>query len=377
MPLPVVPLHHPPLDLVEIGDGRSAHLLGVLGKGASSTVFRALLEAQNGLRRLVAVKLFGSVSSEETESVFDLAARTASRAASVRHPNVVEVYDHGQWGMQPFFVTELVDGVSLQTLLERCAEHGRRLPLDLALFIGSEVAEALSGARTARDHEGMQIGLLHLALGPRKVLLGWRGEVKVSDFETSMRAAASSCIRSLRAVTHRTPTMAPEVAQGHPGDSRSDVFSLGILLRELFVGPRFARSVNNTEAVRLAREGFVQPMSFQPHLPDALVRVMVRALQCDPADRYPNASALAFDLRRVALAMGVGDGRLFLRRALDREWGNDAEVTMEIPFSPPPPVRPVAPDDLHDLDGLPTISSLDDRMLGGDADNDDLEEADS
>ena len=55
---------------------------------------------------------------------------------------------------------------------------------------------------------------------------------------------------------------------------------------------------------------------------------------CDPADRYPNASAMAFDLRRVALAMGVGDGRLFLRRALDREFGNDAsEVTAEQQYS--------------------------------------------
>ena len=94
--------------------------------------------------------------------------------------------------------------------------------------------------------DGVQVGMLHLALGPRKVLLGWRGEVKVSDFETSMAAAASSSIRSLRAVAHRTATMAPEVAQGQRGDSRSDVFSLGVVLRELFVGPRFARDVKNS-----------------------------------------------------------------------------------------------------------------------------------
>jgi serine/threonine protein kinase len=364
------------VDLVEMEDGRRARLLDLLGKGSSSSVHRALLETSNGLRRLVAVKLFGSVGSDEAESVLELAGRTATRAACVRHPNVVEVYDFGQWGSQPFFVTELVEGVSLHTLLERYAEKSRRLPLDLALFIGSEMAEALSGARTARDHQGLQVGLLHLGLGPRKVLLGWRGEVKVSDFETSMATPASSSIRTLRSVAHRTSTMAPEVALGQRGDGRSDVFSLGVVLRELFVGPRFARNVTNTEAVRLAREGFVQPMSFQPHLPEALVQVIARALQCDAADRYPNASALAFDLRRVALTMGVGDGRTFLRRALDREWGNDAEVTTERPYTmatpPPPRVRPVAPDDLHDLDGLPTIAHLDDAMFGGHAHNDDV-----
>ncbi len=321
---------HPTDDLVDLGDGRRARLLDVLGRGASSVVHRAVLESQGGVRRLVALRLFGTVASDDAEQVFEAAARAARRSACVRHPNVVQTYDVGQWRSRPFFLLELVEGVSLRTLLDRYAAKSCRLPLDLALFIGSEMAEALAGARTGRDHEGVQLGMLHLGLGPRKVLLSWRGEVKVGDFETALALGTSSSIRSLRSVTHRTSTMAPEVAQGAPGDSRSDVFSLGVVLRELFVGPRFPRDVTNAEAVRLAREGFVQPISFQPHLPEALVHVLLRSLQCDPIERYPNASALAFDLRRVALALGVGDGRVFLKRALDREWGNDTEVTREV-----------------------------------------------
>jgi eukaryotic-like serine/threonine-protein kinase len=362
---------YPPDGPLEVGDGRRARLLDVVGRGASSVVHRALLESSGGLRRLVAVKLFGAVSSDDAEGVLDAVAHAARRGACVRHPNVVEIYDFGQWRNQPFFILELVEGVSLQALLERYASRSLRLPLDLALFIGSEMAEALAGARTSRDHEGLQVGLLHLGLGPRKVLLGWRGEVKVGDFETSLAKAATSSIRSLRAVTHRTSTMAPEVAQGARGDSRSDVFSLGVVLRELFVGPRFPRDIGNAEAVRLARQGFVQPISFQPHLPDALVEIMTRALHCDPGERYPNASALAFDLRRVALALGVGDGRVFLKRALDREWGNDAEVTHELPYAPPAAPEPISAEDLHDLDGLPTFANFEDAMLVGAADNDD------
>ena len=320
---------------LEIGDGRHVRLLEVLGQGTSSVVHRGLLETSNGLRRLVAVKLFWSPASDEADEALARAATIASRAAAVRHPNVVEVHDFGQRAMQPFFVSELVEGVSLFALLERYVQKVRRLPLDLALFIGTEVAEALSGARTARDHRGLQVGMLHLGLGPRKVLLGWRGEVKVTDFETSMATLDSSGVRSIRAVTHRTATMAPEVALGAPGDSRSDVFSLGVLLRELLVGPRFARNVTSSEAMRLAREGFLQPMSFQPHLPEALVPIMTRALHNDPAERYPNASALLFDFQRIALALGVGDARTFLRGALDREFGSDAEITSERPESHP------------------------------------------
>jgi serine/threonine-protein kinase len=355
----------PRLDLIEIGDGRRLRLLDLLGRGASATVHRALLENRSGLRRLVAVKVFGSVSTEDAERADALAARTATRAACVRHPNVVGLYEFGKWRTQPYFVNELVEGVTLQTLLDRYAEKSLRLPLDLALFIASEIGEALSGARTARDHRGMQLGMLHLSLGARKVLLGWRGEVKVSDFETSMAAVASSSIRSMKLVAHRTATMAPEVAQGEEGDSRSDVFSFGVILRELFVGPRFGRVVKNSEAIALAREGFVQPMSFQPHLPNALMLVMLRALRIDPAERYPNASAMSFELRRIALSMGVGDGRLFLRRALDREFGNDAsEATAERAYSTAPPQRPsvVLANDLIELaalDALPTIADND------------------
>ncbi|MBS2014984.1 MAG: serine/threonine protein kinase [Deltaproteobacteria bacterium] len=327
-------------DLVDLGDGRRARLLSLLGKGASASTYRALLVSPTGLSRQVALKLFAPVSSEDADRLFGLAARTALRAAAVRHPNVVELYDFGQWRMQPFYVTELVDGVNLHALVQCYAERQQRLPLDLALFIAVEVAEALSGARTARDHRGMQVSMLHLSLGATKILLGFRGEVKVSDFEASLVAGASSSIRSMRAVAGRAATMPPEVAQGRVGDARSDVFSLGVVLREMFVGPRFAKNVTDAEAVRLAREGFVQPIPFQPHLPEALVSIMTRALHLDPKDRYPNATALAFDLRRVALAMGVGDGRLFLRRALDREFGNDtSEVTTEHLGRPAPEMR--------------------------------------
>ena len=351
----------PRLDLIEVGDGRRLRLLEVLGRGSSSTVHRALLENPSGVRRLVAVKVFGSVSTEDVEHAEALAARTAARAAHLRHPNVVGLYDFGKWRSQPYFVNELVEGVNLQTLVDRYAAKSLRLPLDLALFIASEIGEALSGARTASDHRGMQLGMLHLSLGPRKVLLGWRGEVKVSDFETSMAGVASSSIRNMKNVAHRTATMAPEVAQGADGDSRSDVFSFGVILRELFVGPRFGRIVKSSEAIELAREGFVQPMSFQPQLPDALMLVMLRALRIDPAERYPNASAMAFELRRIALSMGVGDGRLFLRRALDREFGTDSsEVTAERAYSTAPPQPPsvVLANDLIDLaalDALPTF----------------------
>ncbi len=317
------------LDRIEIDEGRRAHLVERLGKGTLSTVYRAVLESHHGVCREIALKLFHAIGSDESDHVALRLGEAASRSACVRHPNVVAVYEMGFAQAQPFFVEELVEGTTLATLMERYAQRERRMPSDVALFIATEMAEALNGARIAVDHDGVQLGLLHLGLTAREVLLSWRGEVKVSDFEVSIARGATSSVRSLRAVAARAATMAPEVAQGNPGDARSDVFALGVLVRELLVGPRFPKQLGNADTIRLAREGWMQPTVIPPNLGPGLEAVLDRALQVEPDDRYPNASALAFDLRRVALAMGVGDGRWFLRRALDREFGADSEVTKE------------------------------------------------
>lgn len=312
---------------IELEGGRELRLGELIGKGSGATVYRAALREANGLERRVAVKLWASIASEESEQVLAVILDITQRVACVEHPNVARVFACGSWRGRPYIVMEHVAGVSLAAFQESFAKKQRRISLDLAIFIAAEVAEALAAARTARDHDGLKIGLLHHALSAREVLLSFGGEVKVTDFESSTTRGASSSIRSLRGVAARAATMAPEVAQGNEADPRSDVFSFGVLMRELFVGPRFPASVTSAEAMKLARTGHVEPLNFMPHLPAGIVAVMERCLEIDPDDRYPNASALAFELRHESLAMGVGDGRYFLRDAVQREWEQAEEIT--------------------------------------------------
>lgn len=320
---------------LDLGGGRQLVPRDVLGKGSSATVYRAILETRDGIRHWVALKLFSSVASDEADHVLHVLVRMARRVGCVDHPNVVRVYECGMWESQPYIVSELVDGISLHALQSAYAAKHRRLPLDLALFVACEAAEGLAGARIARDPDGVQLNVLHDSISAREVLLSWRGEVKVTDFETSTARGATSSVRNLRVFAGRAAAMAPEVAQGAPADARSDVFSFGVLLHELFIGPRFPPGLGNADAIRLAREGYVHPHTFHPHLPDGLMYVIDRALEVDPEQRYPNAGALAHDLRRVAFAMGVGDGRWFLRSALQREWAEHVdEITAEKAYAP-------------------------------------------
>lgn len=319
-------------ETIDLGAGRSVRLGAVLGKGSGCTVYRGELITASGVRRKVAAKVFSAVSSDDADQVFDSLLTTARRTACVDHPNVVQIHECLDWRGQPCLITELVDGISLADLQYEYASTNRRMPLDLALFIAAEVAEALAGARVARGPDGYQLGMVHHSLCAREVLLSWRGEVKVTDFEMSNARAATSSIRSLRQLAARAAAMAPEVAQGLEADARSDVFAFGVLLYELLIGPRFPSNVTNTEAMKLAREGYVEPQTFKPNLPPGALAIIQRCLEVNPELRYPNAVALAYDLRRVILALGVGDGRYFLRRALEHEFAERAEAgTCEVP----------------------------------------------
>jgi serine/threonine protein kinase len=304
-------------DEIALAQPRRVHLGDLLGSGNVATVYRGLLCSEGRVKRPVAVKIFESVSSDERETVFPRLERLARHAAYVQHPNVVETYEFGIVATsQPYLITQLIEGLSLTSLVEAYGRTRKRIPLDLSLFIGLEVAEALVGTRRATTPEGRRIGFAHGDLSPREVLLSWNGEVKVSDFGVARAVGASSAVRRIAMLAKRVATVAPEVAQGQKDDPRSDVFSLGVLLHELLVGPRFPAGMPDAEKLECARTGYVHTSAFGPQLPDRLREVMLRAIAIDPDVRYSHAGMVAYDLRRVAMEMGVGDGRVFLRNAL-------------------------------------------------------------
>ena len=319
--LPPPPAHaHAHQTTIGLVGRRKLTLVAPLGRGSEATVYRGVLEGDHFVRRSVAVKVFEAATPEGQDPSTSSLARAAQRGACIRHPNVVDTYDFVVLeSRQPALLTELVEGTTLAALIDRFARSGRRVPLDLSLFMATEIGEALHGARTARTPEGVQMGAAHLDLAAHQVMLSWNGEVKVTDFGVGHAARFGSGMRSIRAIACRAATMSPEIAQGRPGDTRSDVFSLGVVLREMLVGPRFATNLSDTEALAHARDGYVPSTFLELQLPKDVRNILRRALETDPALRYPHATAMAYELRRVALSMGVGDGRMFLRSALEKE----------------------------------------------------------
>lgn len=304
-----------PADVFAIQGTRHLVLGAAVGRGTSGTVHVATLALGFGVRVRVAAKVM-DVAASDTEAMH-LLAQTVRHAASVRHPNVVQVHELVMLDDHPCVIGELVEGCSLRALAVRYEAAGRRVPLDLALFAGVEIAEGLSGARAARNAEGVMLNMSHHDVSTRQVLLSWNGEVKVSDFGRRRENLVASGVRHTgESLRDRLATVAPEVVRGGRGDARSDVFALGVVLHELLRGPRFDARLDERAVFELAREGYVRRGATDPVLPGGLAAVVDRALDPDPRVRYAHAGVMGYDLRREALALGVGDGRSFLQRAL-------------------------------------------------------------
>jgi serine/threonine-protein kinase len=301
-----------------LSDGRSVTLCDVLGRGELGTVYRGLLESGWGVRRPVAVKLLSlRADLDDSEATCQL-GRIARRAVCVRDPSVIQLFELNRTVAQlgepvsPVTIMELVDGPSLASLIEDRSSDRSRMPIDFAMVVTVRAAEALGAALFTDGADGSLTNLVHGDLSPRQILVSTQGEVKVGDFGQFTFREVSSGTRS----RSRLAYTAPEVACGAAPNARSDVFSLGIILRELLVGPRFAPRTSMAEAARMVRDGAMHSDVLEPSLPQSLRDVIQRATQPDAMGRYPHARAMAFDLRREMLRLGLCDAQTCIRHAL-------------------------------------------------------------
>ncbi|HEV8045772.1 MAG TPA: Stk1 family PASTA domain-containing Ser/Thr kinase, partial [Rubrobacter sp.] len=214
--------------------------------------------------------------------------REALNAASLSHPNIVQVYDRGQTTDGAAYIAmEYVPG---GTLKERITKEG---PLEsaVAASIGSQVAEALETAHAK--------GVVHRDIKPQNVLLTDKGDAKVADFGIA-RATAAVTISQTGSVMGTASYMSPEQALGKPATPKSDLYSLGIVLYEAITG-ELPYTADNPIAVSMkhVNDPLRPPREVNPQIPAGMNALIVKLLAKDPEDRYADANELADDLYRV------------------------------------------------------------------------------
>jgi serine/threonine-protein kinase len=303
-------------DLLTLSDGRVLSLVEPIGRGSLGEVHRGVLESAWGLRRPVAVKLIDVTSDDDQHELLRRVARTARGTACVHSAAVVQTLEvdrtEARGAPQIFVVMELVSGESLASLLTTWRNADLHVPVDFALVVALKIAEGLGAALFSDDSYGGVTNLLHGDLSPRQILVSDVGDVKIADFGQGSLRDVVSHVRSRYAIGYT----APEVACGQEGDARSDVFSLGVILHEMLVGPRFAPKTSTVDVIRMVQAGELHLALRAPNLPRALRDVLDCALAPDASFRYPHARAFAFDLRREMLKLGLCDTQTCIRQAV-------------------------------------------------------------
>lgn len=251
-----------------------------ISSGAMSDVY---LADDLRLNRPVALKTLSRELAGDPTAI-DRFRREAEAAGALTHPNVVAVYDWGTVDDTAFLVMQYVEGADLRTILR---ERGPLLEQD-ALQVAADVAAALE---LAHRH-----GLVHRDVKPRNVLVDPSGRALLADFGISAPTNGHS---EDEAVYATALYVSPEQAQGRPVDGRGDLYSLGAMLYELLTGqPPFRGDTPESVARQHLRSRVVPPRRLRPGLSAPTERVVLRALEKDPARRYANAA----EMRRALLS---------------------------------------------------------------------------
>lgn len=259
----------------------------LLGQGGMSAVYKA---TDPNLKRVVAVKLIHSHLSSDPSFVMRFESE-ASAVASLRHPNIVQVYDFNNDGGVYYMVLEFIPGETLQDRLKRLAEVGRQLSIADAIKFTVNISDAMGYAH--------QRGLVHRDIKPANIMLDVQGQAILMDFGI-VKIMGGESHTSTGAVVGTARYMSPEIIRGEVADHRSDIYSLGVTLYEMLSGrPPFVADSAMTLMMMHLNDPVPNMRTFRDDVPPELVRIVERCLAKDRNDRYQSAADLSADLRRV------------------------------------------------------------------------------
>ncbi len=300
-----------------------------LGSGGMAEVYKAY---QPGLDRYVAIKVLHSFLADE-ENFLTRFQREARVVATLRHPNIVQVYDFDFDAEDNayYMVMEFIEGPSLKVCLEETVQEDQRLPPEEAIRIAIAVANALDYAH--------QRGMVHRDVKPANIMFTQDGQVILTDFGIAKIVDVAGLTAS-GAMVGTPAYMAPEQGMGQAGDERTDVYSLGVVLYQLVTG-RLPFDADTPLGIifKHISDPLPLPTALNPGLPPGIEAVIVRALAKDPDNRYQTAKGFAADLERAMAGKPIEP----ISSELTAISPASRAMTGRPPLAtPPPPAAPTA-----------------------------------
>lgn len=264
--------------------GDRYEILERIGTGGMSDVYKA---KDHKLNRHVAVKVLKQEFSENTNFVSKFRVE-AQAAASLMHPNIVNVYDVGEDNGVYYIVMELVEGITLKKYIEKKARLSVREAVSIAI-------QACMGIEAAHNNH-----IIHRDIKPQNIIISKDGKVKVTDFGIAKAATSNTITSNVMGSVHYT---SPEQARGGYSDEKSDIYSMGITLFEMLTGRvPFNGETTVAIAIKHIQEPMPSPRDFVPEIPVSVEQIVLKCTQKSPDRRYHTMAALIEDLKKALMS---------------------------------------------------------------------------
>ncbi|HWN67067.1 MAG TPA: protein kinase [Haliangium sp.] len=276
-----------------------------IGRGGMAEVFLGMQEGIGGFEKLVVIKRIFQHYCED-ERFLQMFMDEARLAASIRHPNVVEILDIDRDATGFFIVMEYLSGETLGYVIPTLQSEDRLPPPHLVCRIGASIAAGLHQAHTAHDATGAPQPVVHRDVTPSNVIVCYNGVVKLLDFGVAKAIMSGEGETRVRGVKGKLSYLAPEQIANAPVDARTDIFQLGIVIHEMLTGRGLFHASNAHQRVLAVMEREIpRPSLIHPDVPPILDDIVLAALERDPEKRVQSADELRARLEQAILAIGA------------------------------------------------------------------------
>ena len=261
-------------------------LISKIGQGGMAEVYLAKASLAQGLFKLVVVKKIHRAFSSSPH--FARMFRSEAQIATwLNHPNVVQMFYYGKEGGDLYLVMEYVEGHDLMRLVKMAHQTGERIPYGIAVYVIQELLKGLDYAHRKTSPTGDALDIVHRDVSPQNVLISSDGAVKLVDFGI---AKTRTQVEEEGVVKGKFAYMSPEQAAGLAVDRRCDIFAAGIILYELLAGRTLFGGIKGDKALEAVRTADIPPPTdVDKNIPEALVPIVMRALEKQPDKRYATA----------------------------------------------------------------------------------------
>ena len=272
-------------------------LLRKLAAGGMAELFLALHRSVAGFEKLIVIKRI-LPSMNQDKGFIDMLLHEARIAATLSHPNIVQIFDVGQIEGTYFIAMEHIHGEDIRSIVRAMKKKSvTEFPLEHTIGIVLGMCAGLAYAHEKRDLDGATLDIVHRDISPQNIVVTFTGDVKIVDFGIAKSGTQVGEDTKDGQLKGKVPYMSPEQAAGEAIDWRSDIFATGVMLFELTTGKRLFKGASEYETLKLICEKeYPLPTQVRPGYPPALERIVMKALAKRREDRYQSAREMQSDL---------------------------------------------------------------------------------